>query len=58
MDKILGNILTFILMPKLQNPDHRTAIQVSYNDVLYKHAGFATIMSSTLFNKIVFFFYY
>ena len=41
-------------MSKLQNTDHRTAIQALYNDVLYIHTGFAEIMSSAFFNKTVF----
>ena len=41
-------------MSKLQNADHRTAIQASYNDVLYIHTGFAAIMRSAFSNKTVF----
>ena len=33
---ILGNISKFILMPKLQNTDHRTAIRALYNDVFFE----------------------
>ena len=49
---LLGNISTFILMSKLQNADHQTAIQASYNDVLYIHTGFAAIMSSAFLTKL------